>query len=1151
MERFEVPDGAEIDATSILDEPSILVIDDDEGTRRTLSMILERKGYEVETVGTSEEALRRVDEQAFNVVFLDVKLPDGRGPDLLKPLKEHHPDVDVIVFTGYASLETAVRALNEGATAYVTKPLDVDDVLAEVRKILKRQRLAKEKEAAQRRLRRSERRYRTLFDGVPVGLYRSTPDGRFLHANQALVEMLGYPDRKALMQVDVLSLYVDPQERAHQKELLEKEGILRGFEIRLRRRDGSVIWVRDTVQVAKAVRGQPVIYQGSLEDITKRKRAEEEIKEQARELARLNAQLEWLALIQSALSLATDEEEILTAVTLGIDLDHLPSRVSLHYLDADESGELSTLYPVAIWQDGIVMSDHPELGERREIADLPTARLWRQASEAPIFLSDVEEDPRVGEGIREATAGRELRAMALLPLRSGGQWIALVEFLWSEPHAFSTEERFYFRRILESLEAVVARRRAYVARRRSEARYRTVFQTTGTAMVIIEEDTTLSLVNEKYEKLSGYAKAEVEGKVSWTEAVVPEDRERMMRYHRMRRSDPDAVPGQYEFRFVDRDGEIKEILAAIDLIPGTKQSVVSLLDITERKQAKQALERQLERVSLLNEIARSIAARHDLESVFRVVVGKLEHRFADLASIWLREGESEVFSLASAGDQSRQALEQSELPRQMTVPSILAESLMGGEVRYLEDLSVLDESVLGHLVERLDVRSAVVAPLVAEGGVLGVLVSGRREGDAFSSAEREFLEGLSKHVALAVHQTQLHQSLQEAYDDLRQTQRAMLREERLRALGEMASGIAHDINNAISPIPLYTAIIGQEEGLSQRARTHLRTIETAVRDVEETVGRMRQFYREREEEDLAPVRVNRAVEQAIELTRPRWRDVPQERGYVIHLERDFEDDLPPVMGNEGEIRQAVTNLIFNAVDAMPDGGTLSLRTQLDERPPAQIVIEVSDTGIGMDEETQRRCLQPFFSTKGERGSGMGLATTYGTMQRHGGDVQVESTLGEGTTMRLLFPLRETVDEGDSEVADVPVSPLRILCVDDERMVRDALREALQGAGHSVALADGGEAGLERFVVALHRGEPFDVVITDLGMPGVTGRQVAQGVKAESPETPVILLTGWGQQLSAEDNIPAAVDLLLNKPPSLEALNRALARVTSPPSLPAE
>ncbi len=1147
MALSEASDGVGIDAVSILDEPRILVIDDDRGTRRTLSLILERKGYEVETVSTSEEALRRADEQAFNVVFLDVKLPDGRGPDLLRPLKERHPDVDVIVFTGHASLETAVRALNEGATAYVTKPLDIDDVLTEVRKILKRQRLAKEKEAAQRRLRRSERRYRTLFDGVPVGLYRTTPDGRFLHANQALVDMLGYPDRKALMQVDVTSLYVDTQERARQKELLEEEGILRGFEIRLRRRDGSVIWGRDTVRVAKAVRGQPVIYQGSLEDITERKQAEEEIKQQARELARLNTQLEWLALIQSALSLATDEEDILTAVTLGIDLDHLPSRVSLHYLEGDESGELTTLYPVAIWQDGIVTPDHPELGKRRALADLPTARLWRQTSEAPVFLSDVEADPRAGEGIRRVAARRGFRAMALLPLRGGGQWLGLVEFLWPEPHAFSAEERFYFRRMLESLEAVVARRRAYVARRRSEARYRTVFQTTGTAMVIIEEDTTLSLVNEEYERLSGYTREEVEGKASWTEAVVPEDRERMMRYHRLRRSDPEAAPGQYEFRFVDRDGEIKDILAAIDLIPGTKKSVVSLLDITERKRAKQALERQLERVSLLNEIARSIVARHDLKSVFRVVVDKLEDRFADLASIWLREGESDGFALASAGDRSRQVLEQSSLPQQMAVPSMLAESLTGGDVCYLDDLAPLDEPVL----EQLGVRSAVVAPLVAEGGVLGVLVSGRYEEDAFSGAERDFLEGLSKHVALAVHQTQLHQSLQEAYDDLRQTQRAMLREERLRALGEMASGIAHDINNAISPIPLYTAIVGQEEGLSQRARTHLRTIEMAVKDVEETVGRMRQFYREREEEALAPVRVNRAVQQAIELTRPRWRDLPQEHGYVIHLERDFEDDLPPVVGNEGEIRQAVTNLIFNAVDAMPDGGTLSLRTRLDERPPAQIVVEVSDTGIGMDEETQRRCLQPFFSTKGERGSGMGLATTYGTMQRHGGDVQVESTLGEGTTMRLLFPLREAVDEEGVEVAAVPVSPLRILCVDDEPLVRDALQEALQDAGHSVTLADGGEAALEQFELALHRGEPFDVVITDLGMPGVTGRRVARGVKAASPETPVILLTGWGQQLSAEDDIPAAVDLLLNKPPSIEGLSRALARVTSPSPFPAQ
>ena len=307
---------------------------------------------------------------------------------------------------------------------------------------------------------------------------------------------------------------------------------------------------------------------------------------------------------------------------------------------------------------------------------------------------------------------------------------------------------------------------------------------------------------------------------------------------------------------------------------------------------------------------------------------------------------------------------------------------------------------------------------------------------------------------------------------------------------------------------------------------------------------MRQFYRRREEEDLLPVDVNAATRHAIELTRPRWRDVPQEQGITIDLLTDFQDDLPPVMGNEGEIRQALTNLILNAVDAMPEGGTLTLRTHRGMGQAASTILEVIDTGIGMGEETQAHAFEPFFSTKGARGSGMGLATVYGTIQRHGGDVQVDSALGEGTTMRLVFPMQEGAGEDAVEAPPAPLPPLRILCVDDEPVLRDALKASVENEGHTVELADGGQSGLEAFRAACQRGEPFDVVITDLGMPHVDGRTVARTVKEEAPETPVILLTGWGHRLLAENEIPAYVDLMLSKPPSIEALTRALARVVS-------
>ena len=564
----------------------------------------------------------------------------------------------------------------------------------------------------------------------------------------------------------------------------------------------------------------------------------------------------------------------------------------------------------------------------------------------------------------------------------------------------------------------------------------------------------------------------------------------------------------------------------------------------EIRERTQALEQQLSRVNLLNEITHAIAARHDLDSILRVVAQRLEEEFTDLASIWLGGGDASA--PAADGGWSERTETRVSLSNRMAILSALPDLgvLQQGTAVYLADLASFNVPSLQQAVESDNMRSVVVVPLVVDGTVLGVIVSARRERDAFSRAERDFLGELSEHVALAIHQASLHENLEAAYTELQETQRAAMQQERLRALGEMASGIAHDINNAISPVPLYASLIESRGELDEQARAYLRTINVAVKDVEETVGRMRQFYRRRTEEELLPVDVNPATQQAIELTRPRWRSVPLEQGITIDLQTDFQDDLPPVLGNEAEIRQAVTNLILNAVDAMPEGGTLTLRTRAGIGPPADVILEVIDTGIGMGEETQARAFEPFFSTKGARGSGMGLATVYGMMQRQGGDVQVDSALGEGTTMRLVFPVQNVVREDVVEEPLGPLSSLRILCVDDEPMLRDALEAVLESEGHTVKLADGGQSGLEAFRAACRCGEPFDVVITDLGMPHVDGRTVARTVKEEAPETPVILLTGWGKRLLAENEIPPHVDLILSKPPTIESLIRALAQVVS-------
>jgi signal transduction histidine kinase/CheY-like chemotaxis protein len=567
---------------------------------------------------------------------------------------------------------------------------------------------------------------------------------------------------------------------------------------------------------------------------------------------------------------------------------------------------------------------------------------------------------------------------------------------------------------------------------------------------------------------------------------------------------------------------------------------------------------QLSRLDLLHRITRATGERHDLASVFRVVLGSLERELPlDFGCVCLHEAHAGALSVAVIGAHSMQLGSVLGLAEGDAVP-IDQNGLgrcVGGELVYEPDTGQI-RFPFPERFARAALNALVIAPLLVEKRVFGVLVAARRGTESFSSAECEFLRQLSEHVALAAHQAQLYGALQRAYDDLRQSQQAIMQQERLRALGEMASGIAHDINNAISPVALYTeSLLEREPNLSERARSYLVTIQTAIEDVAETVARMREFYRPREAElVLSRVACNRLIDQVINLTRARWSDQPQGRGVLIQLQTELEESLPDIMGSEVEIRDALTNLIFNAVDAMPEGGTLTVRSRAvvagaGEAAMRQVQIEVSDTGFGMDEETRRRCLEPFFTTKGERGTGLGLAMVYGMVQRHSADLEIESAVGRGTTVRLIFAVADAPVVGAVQGPRLlqPVTRLRLLIVDDDPMLIKSLRDILEQDGHAVTVAEGGQKGIDTFGAALARGNAFAAVITDLGMPYVDGRKVAASVKAASPHTPVILLTGWGKRLLAENDIPAHVDRVLSKPPKLAEVRAALAELAPTPA----
>jgi len=684
--------------------------------------------------------------------------------------------------------------------------------------------------------------------------------------------------------------------------------------------------------------------------------------------------------------------------------------------------------------------------------------------------------------------------------------------------------------------------------RESEAQYRRLFESLNDGFCTIEVifddhsepvDYRFLEVNPAFEAQTGLR--DVRGRL--VSELLPGDRDKFVRIYGRVAQTGESLEIESDSNQLGRHFHVRAYRIGG---PHSRRVAILFNDITERRDSQRKLQTQFERLDLLQQITRAIGERHDLASIYQVVVRTLEDRLPmDFGCVCRFVPEDEVLEVVCVGLRSQQLAIELELTERKRIPidqNGLARCV-SGQLVCEPDVGEVPFAFPARLA-RAGLRSLVLAPLSVESQVFGVLVAARRERSSFASGDCEFLQQLSEHVALAAHQAQLYSALQSAYENLRHTQQTALQQERLRALGQMASGIAHDINNAISPAALYTdSLLERESGLSASGRSQLQTVQRAVNDVAETVARMREFYRPREAQlALAPVQLNELVPQVVELTRARWSTIPQQRGVTIALHLDLHAGLPVIMAAESEIREALINLVFNAVDAMPDGGTLTLRTRT---ASGRVLIEVTDTGIGMDEDARRRCLEPFFTTKGERGTGLGLPMVYGTVQRHSAQIDIDSTPGGGTTVCLSFapaPEGQVVPE---PVTSIVPAGLRILLIDDDPMLLQSLRDALETDGHIVTAAHGGREGVEIFRTAAAGPLPFDVVLTDLGMPYMDGRQVAEAIKERSTDTPVIMLTGWGQRLMADGDVPDKVDLMLSKPPKLRDLRAALARCCAP------
>ncbi len=371
---------------------------------------------------------------------------------------------------------------------------------------------------------------------------------------------------------------------------------------------------------------------------------------------------------------------------------------------------------------------------------------------------------------------------------------------------------------------------------------------------------------------------------------------------------------------------------------------------------------------------------------------------------------------------------------------------------------------------------------------------------------------------------------------LHESPRGLARSEELRVLGETVGGLAHNLNNSLAAILAYTELMLREPQTESAVR-RLAVMREVALEASATVRRLQEFVSREPQVAFGPVGLPAVIGEALEITAPRWRDEAERKGIVITVTQDMEA-LPPVEGNAFELRDALVRLIHNAVDAMPRGGSLAIRAA--SEASGWVVVEVRDTGVGMSAETRRRLAEHARSLTPGRGPGYGLAEVSDIVERHGGALSIDSEMGKGTTVRLrLHASRFQIIPASEPVVERQVSPdqaARVLLVDDDPRLLTVLSDMLRGEGHIVATASSGEEALRTFHPDAH-----DVVITDLGMPRMTGWEVAEGVKKRSATTAVFILTGWGEGVSAHESMQF-VDRVIAKPVSAEALLEQLAEL---------
>jgi signal transduction histidine kinase/ActR/RegA family two-component response regulator len=529
---------------------------------------------------------------------------------------------------------------------------------------------------------------------------------------------------------------------------------------------------------------------------------------------------------------------------------------------------------------------------------------------------------------------------------------------------------------------------------------------------------------------------------------------------------------------------------------------------------------KIKQLTILHEIGKTLSSTLDLDALLIKALELLrEYLGYTLCGIFFLDREKDELYIKQISGINIEKVKDFRV--KVGIDGIVGWVAKTGEPLYVPDVSKDPRYIIGSP----EVRSEAAFPLKVRDRVIGVMDIESKEIRGFDEEDMRALSSFANQVGIFIENAQLFSDLKQTLQELKQAQDQIVQAEKLRAMGEMASGVAHDFNNVLAVIlGNIQLLLHQFDHLRhEEIRERLRTIERSSKDGAETIRRIQEFTGVRKDKEFTRLSINQVVDEVVAITQPRWKDQAQKRGIQIQLVKEL-GDIPSILGNPSELREVLTNIIFNAVDAMPKGGNLTISTQ--PQTDEWVEVRIADTGIGMTDEVKKRIFDPFFTTKGVTNSGLGLSVSYGIVKRHGGEILVESKPGMGTTFIFHLPVGYVQEEAREKVPE-PVKEgrsARILVIDDEDAVRDILSQMLRAEGHRVVLASDGEEGIKRF-----QNEEFDIIFTDLGMPKISGWEVSKRIKGINPKVPIAMITGWGMEVNREKMSESGIDLIVSKP----------------------